>query len=222
MRPAARLPWRGAALVLVISLLWVLPAAAQTITVLASVDNLATQLSNQSGSPSISADGRFVVFSGGASTNLGGGCTGGLLLRDLAAGTTTCLVSSGQNAVISGDGRFVAFQSTAITTCGPPGLGSGHAFRMELATGQIQCVSVDINGNGIIGGTSDRVSISADGRFVAFKAGAVLSMVAPGCTAGQQIFVRDLVQNVTVCASVTPDGAGDNTPPGQIRCLSGI
>jgi Tol biopolymer transport system component len=211
MRPGVRLPWRAAALALVISLLGILPAAAQSITVLASVDNLATQLSNPSSGPSISADGRFVVFSGGVSANLGGSCTGGILLRDLAAGTTTCLASSGQNAVISGDGRFVAFQSTAIATCGPPGAGSGHAFRMELATGQIRCVSVDINGNGIIGGTSDRVSINADGRFVAFKAGAVLSVVAPGCTAGQQIFVRDLVQNVTACASVTPDGTGDNS-----------
>lgn len=127
---------RGAVLALLIAPVCGAPALAQTITVLASVDNLGTQLPNASGSPSISADGRFVVFTGGVSANLVGGCTGGILVRDLAAGTTTC-VASGSNPVISGNGRFVAFQSTD-TTLDPACTNmtfTGHTFVRDLVLG---------------------------------------------------------------------------------------
>jgi Tol biopolymer transport system component len=209
-RARGRRPGRGTVPGLLIALLWASSASGQSITVLASADNLGAQLSNPSGSPSISADGRFVAFVGGVSNSLTGGCTGGVLVRDLALGMTTCVAAQGSNPVMSGDGRFVAFQSRDATidpvNCANVGLASGHVFRRDLQAGQTVCVSVDVNGAGIIGGTSSSISISHDGQHVAFVASGAFSTVALPCTSSGAVFVRDTAQNMTVCANVTPDG----------------
>ena len=94
------------------------------ITTRLSVDSSGTQGNDDSWSPSISADGRYVAFSSGAS-NLVSGDTNGwddIFLHDTQTGTTTRLSvdSSGKQAnnqsytpSISADGRYVAFSSLA-------------------------------------------------------------------------------------------------------------
>jgi Ca2+-binding RTX toxin-like protein len=98
-------------------------------TTLVSVDSAGNQGNLQSGSPSISADGRFVAFSSDA-TNLVPGDTNrerdmvvkDIFVRDRLTNTTTLVSldpagnqgnSESGNASISADGRFVAFESSA-------------------------------------------------------------------------------------------------------------
>ena len=159
-------------------------------TRLASVNRAGTGGGNDaSGTPRISADGRFVGFSSHASdlvpTDTNG--TWDVFVRDRQLGTTT-LVSvnqagtdsgndqSGSNPVptgfvLSADGRFVAFESFATDLVTIPTSGIGDVFVRDLQTGVTTLVSVNLtgthSGNGSFG--SNAPAITADGRFVAFQ-----------------------------------------------------
>src|SRR4028119_1688818 len=89
-----------------------------------SVDSAGNQANSFSGFPSISADGRFVAFSSGASNLVPGDTnnTYDIFVRDRLTNTTTRVsVDSAGNQgnsrstspSISADGRFVAFSSFA-------------------------------------------------------------------------------------------------------------
>ena len=89
-----------------------------------SVDSAGNQANSFSNDPSISADGRFVAFTSGASNLVPGGTnnTSDIFVRDTLTNTTTRVsVDSAGNqgnrdaygASISADGRFVAFSSFA-------------------------------------------------------------------------------------------------------------
>ena len=89
-----------------------------------SVDSAGNQGNSFSGFPSISADGRFVAFSSGASNLVPGDTnnTGDIFVRDRLTNTTTLVSvdsagnqanSDSDNPSISADGRFVAFYSDA-------------------------------------------------------------------------------------------------------------
>ena len=183
------------------------PALAQAqITVLASVDSAGNQGNAQSLGPSMSADGRLVVFRSLA-TNLTPDCPGGgIFRRDLMTQTTTCLVSTLGASSISADGRFVAFWSTSLTL--DPNCATftftGQVFVRDMDTGTIICVSVaGPNGPAATGGASNP-SISGDGRFIAF---ATLATNLGSCTSpGGNVFVHDRVMRTTRCASVAADG----------------
>ncbi len=195
-------------------------ARAQT-TERASVDSGGAQGNNDSGLPSISADGRFVAFWSYAS-NLVAGDTNGfddVFVRDRQSGTTERVsVDSGgaqgndvsHYSSISADGRFVAFQSRASNLVAGDTNGfvdvfvrdrqSGTTERVSLATGGAQ-------GNSDI--EDDPLSISADGRFVAFTS--VASNLVPGDTnLASDVFVHDRQSGTTERASVDSGGAQGN------------
>lgn len=150
--------------------------------------------------PSISADGLFVAFLS-ASTNLGEagpvGVTEGFV-KDLETGAVS-LVSRADgpdgeaadepisNLHLSGDGHFVVF-SSAATDLGTalPG-GETHVYRRDLETGETILVDP-------VGGV-ESVSISADGRDVAFIANGVA-------------YVRDLEAGTTTAVSRASGAAG--------------
>ena len=127
------------------------------------------------GSPSISADGRFVAFESFA-TNLVPGDTNGsmdVFVRDRQAGTTELISPNGAGTVvdhwsnspsISADGRYLAFETRAN---GIPG-GSCLAVQ-DRQTGYTRW---------LMGAAGEPFSISADGRCVALKAWA--DYLAPG------------------------------------------
>lgn len=79
---------------------------------LASVSSTGEPAALNAGQPTISADGRFVVFQS-FSTNLTPDGLGYLFIRDLQSGTTSVIPDSGSNQsqapTISPDGRFVFF-----------------------------------------------------------------------------------------------------------------
>jgi Tol biopolymer transport system component len=157
---------------------------------------------------SISADGLAVAFESTA-TDLVPGDTNGerdIFVRDRGTGTTE-LVSVGAGgapanglsggADISGDGRFVAFLSEASNLVAGDDNGRFDAFVRNRAAGTTELVSLAPDGRRL-SVDSIELSISDDGRFVAWRAGVT--------GAPDPVFVRDRRQGTTVLASVAPPG----------------
>lgn len=171
-------------------------------------------------SPSISADGRHVVF-GSHSADLVayppvGHPIDQVYLRDRAARTTTIVSratggaagnSHSYRGVISPDGRYVAFASTATN------FGQGYGGRLQVfvrdrTAGTTALVSVGSPG-GKGNGDSTVSAISATGRYVAFVSTAT-NLVAGDTNHVHDIFVRDRQTRVTTRASVATGGAQAN------------
>jgi Tol biopolymer transport system component len=126
--------------------------------------------------PSVSADGRFVVFSSFA-TNLPAAATNAQTYRRDTQTNKLALVSrnaAGQpangDAIYghpSADGRFVTFQARATNL---PGGNAGYdqAYVRDLERGHTLLLSRAGDGTAA-NDTSDDVSISADGRWAAFE-----------------------------------------------------
>ncbi|MEG4277599.1 calcium-binding protein, partial [Microcoleus sp. MON1_C1] len=194
-------------------------------TIGVSVDSTGNPGNNFSGNPSISADGRFVAFTSVAS-NLVPGDTNGYIhvfVRDLSTNTTTRIsVDSAGNQgnrgslspSISANGRFVAFTSVATNLVPGDTNNSLDIFMRDLSTNTTTRVSVDSAGNQANNGSGD-LSISADGRFVAFSSNA--ANLVPGDTNNNyDVFVRDLLTNTTTRVSVSSSGEqgfGDSSSP---------
>jgi Tol biopolymer transport system component len=166
-----------------------------------------------SASPQLSADGRFVAFQSNA-TNLHPDDTDAhsdIYVRDLHQNTTT-LVSRSSGGVkgddfsaspsISADGRFVAFDSAAENLVAGDA-GSNDVFVRDLH--QNTTILVSRNTAGTKGNNvSLNPSISGDGRFVAFESNASnLHLDSDGDT---DIFVRDIDQSTTTLVSRATDG----------------
>ncbi|MEG4816101.1 calcium-binding protein [Microcoleus sp. K5-D4] len=185
-----------------------------------SVDAAGNPGNGESYVPSISGDGRFVVFASDAANLVPGDTNGSrdIFVRDTRSNTTTRLsVDSAGNQgngisnpplskpSISADGRFVAFVSTASNlVSGDTNIRDDIFVRDTLANTTTR-VSVDSAGNQ---GNNNSIStsISADGRFVAFSSDA--TNLVPGDTnSSTDIFVRDLLTNTITRASV--DSAGN-------------
>jgi len=105
---------------------------------------------------------------------------------------------------ISADGRFVAFKSRATNLV--PGDTNGYqdVFVRDRDTGTTTRVSVD--SSGVQGNhRSASLSISADGRYVAFSSEA--TNLVPGDTNGKEdVFVRDRDTGTTTRVSVDSSG----------------
>ncbi|TAH36875.1 MAG: calcium-binding protein [Planctomycetota bacterium] len=194
-----------------------LPSLGQTPTTeRVSVDSAGVQGNSHSGSPSISADGRFAAFTSGAS-NLVPGDTNGvhdIFVHDLQTGQTTRVsvdstgVQGNGNSFgvsISADGRSVAFHSYAGNLVPGDTNGWDDIFVHDRLTGQTARVSVDSAGAQGNGGGANVPSISADDRFVAFSSSA--SNLVPGDTNGTtDVFVHDRQTGQTTRVSMDSNG----------------
>ncbi len=193
------------------------------ITTRVSVASNGTQANAESSDPSVSADGRYVVFTSTAS-NLVSGDTNGIsdvFVRDLIAGTTTRVsVNSAQfqadgdsgSAVISANGRYIAFASAATNLT--PQHQSQSIYVRDLISGTTTLVSVPLD-NSATFGYSSSPSISDDGRFVVFSSYAG-NLVVGDTNNRQDVFVRDVRLETTTRLSVDADGTqanGDSTLP---------
>src|SRR5207248_287033 len=154
------------------------PQARAASTERVSVASDGTQGNGDSEDTSVNADGRFVGFFSAAS-NLVPGDTNGVIdsfIRDRQTGSTqrVSVSDSGQQGNgdsfspwMSADGRFAAFRSQASNLVPGDSNGVLDVFVYDRQSGTIERVSVDSAGaqaNGPSGG----LSISADGRYVAF------------------------------------------------------
>jgi Tol biopolymer transport system component len=175
----------------------------------------------ESWSPAISASGRYVAFTSGAS-NLVPGDTNRLadvFVRDRAAGRTRRVsltsrgkqgtgtrYSNGSNApAISADGRYVAFHSDMPNLV--PG-DTNHTFDIfvhDRVTGKTERVSVSSNGTQANGENLGSPSISAGGRYVAYAS--LASNLVPGDANDiTDAFVRDRRTHKTMLVSLSSSG----------------
>jgi WD40-like Beta Propeller Repeat len=169
--------------------------------------------------PSISKDGRFVVFSSEA-TNLIAANTNSVasdvFIRDRKKATTELVsVSSGGvqgnaysiDAAISADGRFVAFRSFATNLVTNDTNDADDVFVRDLKTDTTERVSVNSDG-GQGNGFSSHPAISANGRFVAFESTSY--NLVPDDANAEDVFVRDRQTGTTERVNLTSDDAESN------------
>jgi Periplasmic component of the Tol biopolymer transport system len=174
--------------------------------------------------PAISADGRYVAFNSFA-TNLVPGDVNNeydVFVRDRFAGTTSMVSVSSAGVqgdtrsftglALSADGRYVTFNSNASNLVPGDTNEIKDTFVRDRQTGVTSRVSVATDGTQASGGTvfpfgaPFKVSISWDGRYVAFSTES--SNLVPRDTNGfRDVFVRDRWAGTTRRVSVSTEGA---------------
>jgi Tol biopolymer transport system component len=183
-----------------------------------------TQGNDRSGSPRISATGRYVAFVSRAGNLVAGDSNGRyhIFVHDRQTGHTERVSvasdgtlgngdsggSLGESApAISADGRYVAFDSHATNLVGDDTNGCIDVFLHDRQTDQTERVSVSSEGAQGTGLPcwSEMPSMSSDGRYVAFMSGAA-NMVSGDTNGGLDVFVRDRQTGQTTRVSVASDG----------------
>ena len=158
----------------------------------------------------VSADGKTVAFES-LDPLTSETVDGGIFVRRLTSPPTTTLVSfsNGDTDQLTGDtppamsddGRYVAFQS--LTGASDPTLDVYVRDRTSNAVDQISVSSAGTAGNADSGA---RLTISSDGRYVAFSSIAT-NLVDQDTNRRQDVFVRDRSDATTTRVSVTNSGA---------------
>jgi WD40 repeat protein len=191
-----------------------------------SVASDGTQGNNASDRPSISADGRYVVFTSLAN-NLVEGDTNGVqdcFVHDRITGETTriSVASDGTqgnsdcesyglwfafNPSISADGRYVAFHSVATNLVEGDTNEVQDCFVHDRITGETTRISVASDGTQG-NGSSIFPAISGDGRYVVFQSDS--ANLVEGVTNGG-VFVHDRVTGDTTLVSVSSEGTQGNS-----------
>jgi uncharacterized repeat protein (TIGR01451 family) len=190
-------------------------------TELVSLSTAGVQGDQDSQTPSISSDGRFVAFVSLAE-NLVAGDTNlapDVFVRDRLLGTTerVSVSSSGREGnggsgllnlmggpSISGDGRFVAFSSEASNLVRGDRNLNPDVFLHDRLTHATTRVSVASDGTEANAGGTEP-DISRDGRFVAFLSFAD-NLVPDGNSTGD-VYIHDRQTGVTERISQAPDGS---------------
>lgn len=180
-------------------------------TTLLSRTSGGVQGNDNSYTPCISSDGRYVAFDS-AATNLVGSDTNSVLdvfLRDTLTSTTTRVsVSSGgtqgnlqsEYCSISGDGRYIAFESYANTLITGDSNSDFDVFIHDQQTGET--VRVSISSAGTQGDdVSGDPSISSDGSIVSFHSDAT-NLVSGDTNGVRDVFVHEN-DLPTICPQVT-------------------
>ncbi|KYC35002.1 hypothetical protein WA1_09695 [Scytonema hofmannii PCC 7110] len=171
------------------------------------------QGNNNSFSPDISADGRYIAFRSDAS-NLVASDTNNfsdIFVYDTQTGTTRG-VSVGLNGIegnnpangspsISASGRYVAFESYASNLVQNDTNNFSDIFVYDTLTGSTERVSVSSQANQGNRGSSSPI-ISTDGRYVAFESYAN-NLVADDTNNFNDIFVYDTQTDTTRRVSVS-------------------
>jgi Tol biopolymer transport system component len=184
-----------------------------------SVASDGTQGNGDSSAPVLSADGRFVAFASAASNLVPGDTNGSFdaFVHDRQTGQTirVSVASNGAQSdgggtlpALSADGRFVAFESASANLVAGDTNGFPDIFVHDRQTAQTTRVSVATNG-AQSNSASNGPSLSADGRFVAFRS--VSSDLVAGDTNNTgDIFVHDRQTGQTTRVSVASNGAQAN------------
>jgi Tol biopolymer transport system component len=193
------------------------------VTIRVSVDSAGNEGNGYSSGAAISGNGQFVAFAS-SSTNLVDNDENDatdIFVRDLVSGTTERLSVStggeegnagssslGSPPSISADGRFVAFESSAANLVDDDTNDSDDIFVHDRESGTTDRVSVDADGNEVFG-TSYNPAISADGRFVAFVSTSS-SLVPDDDNLSTDIFVKELATGAIERVSVSATGVEGN------------
>lgn len=184
-----------------------------------SVTQQGTASPQGGGGVSISQDGRFVVFTSGASDLVAGDDDGGLydvFLRDLARGRTVHVSvgapgvtgADGQSVTtpdVSRDGRYVAFASFAADLVPGDRNETRDVFVRDVVAGTTTLVSRGPNGASV-GPVDDAPLISDDGATIVFGSFAP-DLVAGDRNGTSDVFTWRRDQGVTL-VSRAKDGVG--------------
>ncbi|NMC81928.1 MAG: hypothetical protein GYA63_03625 [Armatimonadetes bacterium] len=189
-------------------------AAAQAVTVCASIGVDGQPANNNCREAAVSADGRFVAFTSSASNLVSGTQTlrREVFLRDMQTGSTVRisepLAGGTANAAsyypsISEHGRFVAFTSDATNLVPGDTNNVTDVFIRDTALNTLERVSVNSLGEQA-NNASYKPSISADGRLIAFWSLAS-NLVADDTNNHADVFVRDRYSTLTKRVSISWD-----------------
>jgi Tol biopolymer transport system component len=162
---------------------------------------------NSIGRPTLSADGRFVSFVTLAN-NLSTISGPGVFVHDRDTGITEMIsvgidgsAAGGLDATISADGRFVAFLSSASNLVAGDSVNRRNVFVRDRLLGMTERVSKAPDGSQIepVGSNSccQQVSISADGRFVAFSPFGDQKLLPEETNQFADVFVYDRLADTT-------------------------
>ncbi len=173
--------------------------------------------------PSLSADGRVVVFSSPDGSLVYGDWNNAfdVFARDTVAGTNELisqrnptLVSAVGNGLtrkspcsLSGDGRWFVFESFANDLLPNDTNGFCDVFLQDLWTGQTTLVSAAADGTPAVGGNSYGGVISANGRYVTFASAATNLTAIPAAT-NLNLYRKDLQTGAIILISVSTNGTG--------------
>jgi Tol biopolymer transport system component len=201
---------------------------------LVSVGFRGQQADGDSGSPSVSGDGRFVAFESSAANleftqDLRG--YGDIFLRDRQAGLTR-RISAGPDGreangdsfepAVSADGGRVAFSSRADDLVGGDHNGVRDIFVFHRPAGAVERVSVASSGAEALCSEwfwpcSSSPAMSADGRYVAFSSFGD-NLVPDDHNQRSDIFVRDIAEGTTTRVSVASGGGEARCPVDAFYC----
>ncbi|MCE9596068.1 MAG: hypothetical protein K8S98_17905 [Planctomycetes bacterium] len=113
--------------------------------------------------------------------------------------------NASSGSALSADGGVVVFTSGASNLVPGDTNGVSDVFVRDRFAGTTERVNVDSSGAEQIGGFPPSVTISGDGRWIAFES--VATNLVPNDTNGNSdIFLRDRATNVTRRVSVDPSG----------------
>ena len=185
------------------------------------------EANGESGPPSVSADGRYVVFSSKAQ-NLARGSTGfeEIYFRDRVSDVLVNVSRLGDirdpnklrgdclHPSVSADGRFVVFQTIAEFDGTNVGKSTTNLFVRDMVTGALRRVGYSNTSNEDWPDASlENPSISADGRYVAFQSKA--SNLGGFSTGGStQVYVADMSASPPTYA-LASHRAGDSSTGGN-------
>ena len=179
----------------------------------ASTSAAGSAANNTSSAPSISADGRYVVFSSYASNLVAGdtNATSDVFRKDLQTGELLRVSTDGGGvqasgrsdmATINADGRYVSFASYAANLVPGDTNGLCDVFVKDLQSGSTNRVSTDGSG-AQANGFSYNYGISDDGRHVVLQTAAT-NLIA-GEAAGGPIR-KDLLAGTTARVNTAANG----------------
>ncbi len=170
--------------------------------------------------PSISGDGRYVVFQAEATNPVSNGSLTftTIYLYDRVTGITSSASTNasgdlyiGYNPTISANGRYVAFESPTLAIFSPMDRREIRVIRLkDLQTGQLTIVDgglggVPSDGNAYLG----RNPISADGRFVTFESLAT-NLLTGDTNNSTDVFLADVQTGQISRVSVGMNGQESN------------
>ncbi len=168
-------------------------------------------------SPSISADGRFVAFATASEiVSDDNNDTSDVFVHNWFTGKEdTSMVSlddfgeegngPSQDPAISADGRYVAFSSLASSLVASDNNNAMDIFIRDMLNEKTERVSLDDSGAEGDGDSTGPLSISADGRYIAFQSQAT-NLVTGDDNGVADVFVRDHLTGQTMRVSIRTDG----------------
>jgi hypothetical protein len=216
---------------LLASLAWSAALGANFAIERVSVTPGGAQLTTSSTGPSVSANGRYVAFSSFAGNLVVGDTNNAndVFVRDLSTGATERVSvtpgggngnnSTNEGTAITPDGQQVFFASTASNLSPGDTNGAYDIFVRNRALGTTERVSVALDGGFPDSDSRDDLTVSADGRFVAFTSNA--SNLVAGDTNGRlDVFVRDRLLGFTERVSVASNGSQANEGRSEQSAMS--